>query len=244
MRPKITWWTFRPRKKIFGPPPQIPRRHPPGPLHPPLFGRPPPPPEYSIKNRTPHPSLPLQTPPSPPPEQKKIENIRNVHQEPDFNRIFTFSTVSVYALYLGFSRILTEFNWTLTGFDGIRLNLVKNCLTPSSWVGGRVSGLVRADFWEGDEDSNFSVFRVRRFTEWPGPLCWIAFPVESLPKPSFTELHPPFSLKDPFFHWKVLRRIPFPKVCSDMLCFVKFYWYRSSRHDYRINLLRARSLPL
>ena len=29
---------------------------------------------------------------------------------------------------------------------------------------------VRADFREGDEDSNFSVFRVWRFTEWPGPL--------------------------------------------------------------------------
>ena len=28
----------------------------------------------------------------------------------------------------------------------------------------------RADFWEGDEDSNFSLFRVQRFTEWPGPL--------------------------------------------------------------------------
>ena len=30
--------------------------------------------------------------------------------------------------------------------------------------------LLGADFWEGDEDSNFSVFRVQRFTEWPGPL--------------------------------------------------------------------------
>ena len=30
--------------------------------------------------------------------------------------------------------------------------------------------LIRADFREGDEDSNFSVFRVRRFSEWPGPL--------------------------------------------------------------------------
>ena len=29
---------------------------------------------------------------------------------------------------------------------------------------------VRADFREGDEDSNFSVFRVRRFSEWPEPL--------------------------------------------------------------------------
>ena len=40
-----------------------------------------------------------------------------------------------------------------------------------------------ADFWEGDEDSNFSVFRVRQFSEWPGPLHWIAFPVEIPTKP-------------------------------------------------------------
>ena len=30
--------------------------------------------------------------------------------------------------------------------------------------------IVRADFREGDEHSNFSVFRVRRFSEWPEPL--------------------------------------------------------------------------
>ena len=30
--------------------------------------------------------------------------------------------------------------------------------------------VLRADFREGDEDSNFSVFRVRRFTGWPKPL--------------------------------------------------------------------------
>ena len=30
--------------------------------------------------------------------------------------------------------------------------------------------VVGVDFREGDENSNFSVFRVRRFTEWPGPL--------------------------------------------------------------------------
>ena len=30
---------------------------------------------------------------------------------------------------------------------------------------------IRADFFgEGDEDSNFLIFRIRRFTEWPGPL--------------------------------------------------------------------------
>ena len=33
-----------------------------------------------------------------------------------------------------------------------------------------VSQEIRADFREGDEDSNLSLFRVRRFTEWPGPL--------------------------------------------------------------------------
>ena len=27
-----------------------------------------------------------------------------------------------------------------------------------------------ADFWEVDLDSNFLIFRVRRFSEWPGPL--------------------------------------------------------------------------
>ena len=34
-----------------------------------------------------------------------------------------------------------------------------------------------------DLDSNFSVFGVQRFSEWPGPLYRIAFPVEILTKP-------------------------------------------------------------
>ena len=75
---------------------------------------------------------------------------------------------------------------------------------------------IRADFQEGDKDSNFSVFRVRRFTESPGSLHWIAFPVEILiPNPPFTELRHPFSLKSPSFQWKVPRRIPFPKIGSE-----------------------------
>ena len=73
----------------------------------------------------------------------------------------------------------------------------------------------QADFWEVDLDSNFSIFRVRRFTEWPGPLHWIAFPVEILTKPLIHWIPPPFSLKTPFFfRWKVLRRIPCPKIGS------------------------------
>ena len=41
------------------------------------------------------------------------------------------------------------------------------------------------------------------------PFLW-----KSLPNIPFTELPPPFSLKSPFFDWKVLRRIPFPKIGS------------------------------
>ena len=68
-----------------------------------------------------------------------------------------------------------------------------------------------ADFWEVDLDSNFSIFGVRRLTEWPGPLHWIAFRVEILTKPPFHWIPPPFSLKSLFLHVKVLRRIPCPK---------------------------------
>ena len=32
------------------------------------------------------------------------------------------------------------------------------------------TNFLRADFREGDEESNFSPCRVRQFTEWPGPL--------------------------------------------------------------------------
>ena len=76
--------------------------------------------------------------------------------------------------------------------------------------------ILRADFREGDEDSNFSVFRVRRFSEWPEPLHWIAFPVEILTKPLIHWIASPLFNKNPFFHWKVLLRIPFPKFGSEI----------------------------
>ena len=85
------------------------------------------------------------------------------------------------------------------------------CIFPIHLV-----GMLRADFREGDEDSNFSLSRVRRFTESPGPLHWIAFPVEILTKPPIHWIASPLSLKIPFFHWKVLRHIPFPKIGSDI----------------------------
>ena len=88
---------------------------------------------------------------------------------------------------------------------------------------------VRADFQEGDEDSNFSIFRVRRLTEWLEPLHWIAFPVEILTKPLIHWIASPLFIEKPFFHWKALRRIPFPKT-------VLMKHYHVSRNCYGNNL--------
>ena len=82
----LTWWTFRPlkKKRVFShiPTPNSPIkgvcRHPPGPLtpppeRPPLLG-------FSLKKSTPPLPKALFDSPFPLPEQKKIKNIRNVHQ--------------------------------------------------------------------------------------------------------------------------------------------------------------------
>ena len=75
-----TWWAFRPRKKIFSPPPPSPRKQPPSPSPPPPLspGRPPLL-GFSIENRPP--PLPgASNSPFPSPEHQKIKNIRNVHR--------------------------------------------------------------------------------------------------------------------------------------------------------------------
>ena len=70
----ISWWTFRPRKKIFSPlPPKFPADTLPAPFPPPPpRGRTPPPPRPSPCR----PGLPL-----PLPQAEKKKNIRNVHQD-------------------------------------------------------------------------------------------------------------------------------------------------------------------
>ena len=76
----FSWWTFRPRKKIFSPPPPnspIRRRHPPGPSAPLPPGDPPP---GIFKKKINPPPPGASDSPFPLPEQKKIKNIRNVHQ--------------------------------------------------------------------------------------------------------------------------------------------------------------------
>ena len=79
----ILGWEFRPRKRIFAPPPpkknspQTPSMPNPPPLSP---GKPPPPRIFIQKKRTPAPFLPPRAPSSFPPS-RKIKNIRNVHQE-------------------------------------------------------------------------------------------------------------------------------------------------------------------
>ena len=76
--------------------------------------------------------------------------------------------------------------------------------------------LLRADFREGDEDSNLSIFRVRRFNEWPGPLHWMTFPVEILTKPLIHWIASPLFTQKPFFSLKSASSHPFPKIDSDL----------------------------
>ena len=89
---KKTWWTFRPRKKIFSPPPPnspMCCRHPPGPSAPPVRETPP----LGTFNSPPPPRT--ADSPFPLPEQKKIKNIRNVHQEAPFSIKMLWQRVSV-----------------------------------------------------------------------------------------------------------------------------------------------------
>ena len=71
---------------------------------------------------------------------------------------------------------------------------------------------VRADFREGDEDSNFSLFRVRRFSEWPEPLHWIALSVEILTKTLIHWIASPLFTGNPFFSLKIASSHPLPKI--------------------------------
>ena len=71
--------------------------------------------------------------------------------------------------------------------------------------------VLRADFREGDEDSNFSVFRVQRFSEWPEPLHWIAFPVEILTKPLIHWIASTLFTEKPLFSLKSASSHPLPK---------------------------------
>ena len=71
---------------------------------------------------------------------------------------------------------------------------------------------VRGGFREGDEDSNFSILRVRRFTESPEPLHWIAFPVEILTKPPIHWIASPLFTEKPFLSLKSASSHPLPKT--------------------------------
>ena len=89
--------------------------------------------------------------------------------------------------------------------------LVAKIVSPMSRELFLTRNYLRADFREGDEDSNFSIFRVRRCSEWPNlftelPFLWKSL-IPWIASPLFTE--------NPFFHWKVLHRIPLPKIGSD-----------------------------
>ena len=82
---RIPWWTFRPRKKIFSPPPRISRCAAdalPAPRPLPAWRRPPW--DFQLNIWPPH-TPELRTPHSPSPSRKKIKNIRSVHEDSVFS---------------------------------------------------------------------------------------------------------------------------------------------------------------
>ena len=72
----------------------------------------------------------------------------------------TLSLLSVEMVYLGHPQSCAL---SLRAFENLGAQKDPVC-TPTDVQ------CIRPDFREGDEDSNFSVFRVRRFTERPEPL--------------------------------------------------------------------------
>ena len=72
--------------------------------------------------------------------------------------------------------------------------------------------MLRADFRKGDEDSNFSILRVRRFSEWPEPLHWIAFPIQILTKPRIHWIASPLFTEKTFFSLESASSYPLPKT--------------------------------
>ena len=84
----------------------------------------------------------------------------------------------------------------------------------------QVSSLIGADF--GAQGMRTAIFQFSESgSSVNGPNLFIELPFlyKSLPNPSFTEFPLPTSLKNPFFHSKVLRRIPFPKIGSYSISF-------------------------
>ena len=117
----------------------------------------------------------------------------------------------VFRSFLPFSFLLSGSFWTFERGTCRVLHQVRWVLWRSRWARFCIRILrvnpqclnceanLRADFRAGDEDSNFSVFRVRRSTEWPEPLHWIAFPVETLTKPLIHWIASPLFTENPFF---------------------------------------------
>ena len=83
----VTWWEFRPRKKIFRSPPKfLTDTLPPLAPAPPLLGDPPCLLGFSKKKNRPTPLPGASDSPLPLPRAEKIKNIRNVHQDKELSK--------------------------------------------------------------------------------------------------------------------------------------------------------------
>ena len=134
-----------------------------------------------------------------------------------YRRVSHFVAFQAQVAHLRFCLVRIQM-WLLRCFRSFSSRCDRNCLICEPYTGIRKTPfgklrLIGTDFREGDEDSNFSVFRVRRFPEWPGPLHWISFSVEILTKPLIHWIASPL-FTEKHFHWKVLRHIPFPRIGS------------------------------
>ena len=152
----LTWWTFRPRKRIFSLPLPNLLQISPGPIGLSRPGEPPPPVlGFSIKNRTPPPSRPA--PHTPPPEQKNIKNIRYVHHWEVLNGVGVDGVGGIFPFSSFFFAFLL-FSHRTRGND---CNI--SCSPVALWKGALVpnQGLYRPALKGDNPDWNFLRFTAK-----------------------------------------------------------------------------------
>ena len=89
--------------------------------------------------------------------------------------------------------------------------MIKNDRRPKYILGITAACYSRSWFSGRGWGQQLSIFRVRRFSEWPEPLHWIAFAVEILTKPLIHWIASPLFTENPFFSLKSASSHPLPK---------------------------------
>ena len=101
---------------------------------------------------------------------------------------------------------------------------------------------MRADFQEGMRTATFQFSESGGSVNGPNLFTELPFLEKSLPNPWFTELPPPFSLKNPFFHWKVLRvcNSGAGKACANFMgAWKNAFFLQENLHVHKIPRFRG-----